>query len=496
MDRLAQSDVRFAERYRIATRTLPADLLTPVRAARCLRAAGHRVCLLESVDGPGALAHHTFCALDPEGGLRSDDNGVRLVEHGEERSVRGSTFEALRDLSGRLRLPVAPGNPPLFHGGLIGYLGHECVAELEPSVSVPEQDSIGAPRAAFDAYRTVLAFDHRAQTLRISTTCRGGASEFDAAIERLDAIEPQLMNMAPPAGATSFECDALDFEEPAEHFLDGVDRLQRAIAAGEIFQAVLSRRRSGSFSGDPFELYRALRVTNGAPHMVFFETDEVTLVGSSPERLVAVRDGRMHTVPIAGTRPIGADARETADHAAALLSSAKERSEHDMLVDMARNDLGRVARVGSVELVEHARCQRFRRVQHLVSRVEADVHSERDAIDVLASCFTAGTVSGAPKVRALQLIAKCEGERRGPFGGAFGYVDHSGGLDMAIAIRTFVACRGRLSLQAGAGIVHGSDPRAELAEVDAKMSGPLAALDLLRAARRDSFDQVGTEVMA
>ncbi len=488
MEILYRSDSRSAESERLCYRVLPADRLTPVQAAGNLRLAGHRVCLLESTAGPTSLASYSFCALDPELSLRTDDGGVHVTRPGQKpKTHRAGTLEVLRDLSKELKLPPAPRfgrdgamELPPFHGGLVGYLGFETASELEPSVPVPEADPLGAPRSRFEAYRTVVGFDHRAQTMTLSTICRGGSKEFAAASERLDALEHDLYENL--GGLPSrFECEGLEPSAGPEVFLNQVERLQAAIRAGEIFQAVPSRRRTGRYTGDLFALYRALRLTNSAPHMFFFETDDVALVGSSPERLVEVDGSRLRTVPIAGTRPRGTDSAEDRELEAELRASIKERSEHDMLVDLARNDLGRVARIGTVEVVEHARCLRFPRVQHLVSRVEAELRSDLDGLDALASCFPAGTVSGAPKVRALQLIAELERERRGPYAGAFGYLDPRGGLDMAICIRTFVAAGGQLSLQAGAGIVHASDPAAELAEVEAKLSGPLAAVELLTA---------------
>lgn len=490
MERLHQSRRRDVDRDRLVHRTLPADLLTPVAAAARLRDAGRRVCLLESAGGPTSLAHFTFCALDPELGVVADDTGVRVRRGDDERSSDRGVIDKLRELTAELRLPPAPQGLPPFHGGLVGYLGYEVATELEPTVPRIDNDPLGAPRARFEAYRTVVAFDHRAQRLVLSTACRDGEREYAAANARLDELEAQLFGSAAVESPrrSGFRVAGMEPTTGADSFMEGVERLRHAIGAGEIFQAVPSRRLVGDYAGDPFELYRALRIANSAPHMFFFETDEVTLVGSSPERLVEVDAGRVRTVPIAGTRPRGVDARHDRELEAELLASPKERSEHDMLVDLARNDLGRIARIGSVEVVEHARCLRFRRVQHLVSRVEADLRADRDALDALAACFPAGTVSGAPKVRAMQLLAEIETERRGPYAGAFGYLDHRGGLDAAICIRTFVATGGRLALQAGAGVVHDSDPAAELAEVDAKLAGPLGALELLDTTAGDAAD--------
>ncbi|MFT5151776.1 MAG: anthranilate synthase component 1, partial [Planctomycetota bacterium] len=363
---------------------------------------------------------------------------------------------------------------------LVGYFGYECAGELEARIPVPEEDALGVPSLAFEAFASVCAFDHRAQTIVLSTHCRAGESGYPEAMKRLEA-HADVLNNAPQGEGLSGKLDVgeLRATRSADDFCGMVERLKHEIRRGEIFQAVPSRKLVGPYSGDLFALYRALRVANGAPHMFFFETDDVSIIGSSPERLIEVRGRRVSSVPIAGTRPRGTDPERDRELEAELLASRKERSEHDMLVDLARNDLGRVARIGTVRVAQHARVMRFRRVQHLVSRVEAELRSDRDALDALASCFPAGTVSGAPKIRAMQLIAELEGECRGPYAGAFGYLDHAGDLDTAICIRTFVASRTQLSLQAGAGIVHASDPIAELEEVEAKLAGPLGALELV-----------------
>jgi anthranilate synthase component 1 len=269
-----------------------------------------------------------------------------------------------------------------------------------------------------------------------------------------------------------------------EDYEDGVRVLQRAIREGEIFQAILSQRWEQPFTGDPFTLYRALRLTNPAPHMFFFPGEEVTLVGSSPERLVSVRSGRVQYVPMAGTRPRHDDEEEDDRLGRELLGDVKERAEHDMLVDLARNDLGRVARIGSVTVKDHAVLERFARVQHLVSRVECDLAPDRDAIDALAACFPAGTVSGAPKVRAMELIAELEPETRGPYAGAFGHIGGAGTMDMALVIRTLAVRGEMIHTQSGAGIVHDSVPEREFEETGHKAS---ALFEAARLAGSDAF---------
>jgi anthranilate synthase component 1 len=263
-----------------------------------------------------------------------------------------------------------------------------------------------------------------------------------------------------------------------EQYESGVKKLQEAIRAGEIFQAVLSQRFDQRFEGDAFTLYRVLRLANPAPHMFFYEFDGLTLVGSSPERLVSVQDGVVQCRPIAGTRPRDEDPDEDARLGAELCGDQKERAEHDMLVDLGRNDLGRVARIGTVSVKEHAALEKFARVQHLVSRVECQLSGGQDALDALAASFPAGTVSGAPKVRAMSLLAELENEARGAYSGCFGYLDHRGNLDMAINIRTVAVTGKTLSVQAGAGVVFDSVPASEYEETLHKSQALFEAVQL------------------
>jgi anthranilate synthase component 1 len=465
------------ERHRLAVAVLAADELTPVQAAARLRAAGRRVALLESAGGPLAQARHSFVCFDFDATLTSDGRRTRIQSEGHEALRAEPLAEVIRDFARRRRLPPPPPGLPPFLAGLVGYLAFEFAAHLEPSYVPPEIDSLAAPLAVIEAPRSVLAFDHLTQRCFLAVRCERGAAGFAAANECIDSTLHALAAGATAPLSGAFACSRLAPTRPAGDFLAAVDRARHAIVAGDVFQVVLARAFAARFEGDPFALYRALRIANGAPHMFFFESQDVTLVGSSPERLVDVRSRRVTSVPIAGTRRRGRDDAENLALQAELFASVKERSEHDMLVDLARNDLGRIARIGSVAVAEHARLVELPRVMHLVSRVEADLAAGRDFLDVIAATFPAGTVSGAPKVRALQLIGELEGERRGPYGGAFGWIDPAGDLDLALVIRSFVAQDSRLVLQAGAGVVHASLPEHELAEIEGKLAGPRDALE-------------------
>ncbi|KAA3613459.1 MAG: anthranilate synthase component I family protein [Planctomycetota bacterium] len=461
---LGRSTPEDAARFHLAWTSWPADLHSPVRLYLALRASGRRPCLLESAEGPERLARYSFLGVDPEASFRAGRDGAWWQREGERKSLPGNSHQALRTMTQTLSSPEPPPGLPPFCGGWVGWFSYEWASTLEPTVPRAEQDPWQIPEAAFEFFPMVVAFDHASQKILLLRACPKGEADFDASMDALEALAADLAT--PPEASGAFRL--LD-EDPQpclskERFEEGVLKLQQAIREGEIFQAVLSQRFEQRFQGDPFTLYRVLRLTNPSPHMFFFEADGVQLIGSSPERLVAVRQGRVQNRPIAGTRPRHADSDEDDRLAAELRGDIKERAEHDMLVDLARNDLGRVARIGTVQVKEHAALEKFARVQHLVSRVECELAGGRDALHALAASFPAGTVSGAPKIRAMQLLADLEPETRGPYAGAFGYLDGAGNLDMAIMIRTLVVREDRLSVQAGAGVVHDSRPENEYME--------------------------------
>ncbi len=470
-----------AEDHRLVWAELPADLHTPVRAFLALRGSGHRPCLLESAEGPERLARYSFLGLDPEFLLRCSAGRGTLEGPDGREELRGAPEEILRQVAARRPIPAPPPGLPPFCGGWIGSFAYEWACSLEPRLArfgASPEDEEARPEAEFRFFPKLLAFDHAAQRIVLIRSCPEGSAGHPAALSELAALAADLRREPPAPG--SFE---LLGEGPRPcmeraRYEAGVASLQAAIRAGEIFQAVLAQRFEQAFRGDPFQLYRVLRLANPAPHMFYFEGQGETLVGSSPERLVAVRGGRVENRPIAGTRARSADPEEDLRLGMELLADPKERAEHDMLVDLARNDLGRVARTGSVVVREYARLESFARVQHLVSRVECELAAGRDALDALAACFPAGTVSGAPKLRAMELLHELEGEPRGAYAGAFGYLDAAGQLDMALMIRTFVVASERLTVQAGAGVVHDSRPEREYRETLEKAGALFEALRL------------------
>ena len=456
-------------------RELPGDLTTPVSAFRSLAAQSRRAFLLESVAGGERVARYSFLGRDPVSTLEADDAGV--VEDGPAGRARVDRplLAAVRERVGESRADIP--SLPRFTGGCVGHLSYDAVRLFEriPARHPPS----GAPLASFSFYRAVVAFDHARQRVVLvanaEPACR---TAFADAQDTLDAFERDLSRPAsrplPPAPAA----DRDPGDGDAAGFLEGVARAKRHIERGDVFQVVLSRRRTFESGADPFDVYRALRMVNPSPYMYFLKDGDAAVAGASPEMLVRVEGGRVETRPLAGTRPRSADGDEDRRLEEELRADAKERAEHLMLVDLGRNDLGRVCRFGSVTVPELMAVERYSHVMHLVSAVTGTLAPGRDALDALVAAFPAGTLSGAPKIRAMELIDELEPARRGLYGGALGYLDLRGNLDFCIAIRTIVMEGGRATVQAGAGIVADSDPAAELAETEAKAGAMRAALRL------------------
>ena len=459
------------------------DITSPVRAYLSLKAAGHEACLLESADGPDALARYSFIGVNPHGTLRLFDGGAELQFGSGEVQSFDDSVQAIREAVKACGTHGTTEDLPPFAGGWIGYLNYEFVRVLEPRVPHHSGGEGGNSHGILHYFGDIVAFDHARQRIFVITDGRDLSGE---AIEdaRKRGVQLAFDVYGAPAIPEALVLDSADASSAfsADDYKAAVGTFKQNIGQGEIFQGVPSRRFSKKVEGDAFSLYRALRLHNPSPHMFYFESPECTLVGSSPERLVSVNGKRVETRPIAGTRKRGKDPREDQHLGQELMRDTKERAEHDMLVDLARNDLGRVARVGTVQLMRYATLEKFSRVQHLVSVVEADLRSDCDAIDALCSCFPAGTVTGAPKIRAMELIAEAEPEERGPYAGAFGYFDRRGNMDMAITIRTMVVKDGEVQVQAGAGVVYDSSEAGEEAEVRHKASALLEAVDLASSA--------------
>jgi anthranilate synthase component I len=469
---------------------LLADLETPVAAFAKLVGDGHGF-LLESVEHGERWSRFSFVGWDPVLTLTLRDGtvsvGGRAAANVEVPPDVG-ILTAIETLLAAHRAPELDGLPPLS-GGLIGYLGYDVVREVERLPDVPPDD-LGAPDAELSMIGSLAAFDHWMQrvTLIESVPVHDGAdldTAYDAALARLEAAVAALgrplpyVPAAPPAEGE--ELPAITSSMPSGAYQQAVKAAKDYIVAGDIFQVVLAQRFELDLDADPFDVYRVLRQINPSPYMYFVRGPEVTVVGSSPEPMVKVADGTVISRPIAGTRKRGTTDEHDRRLAAELVEHPKERAEHVMLVDLARNDVGRVARFGTVHVDELMTLERYSHVMHLTSQVSGTLVDGLGPIDVLRATLPAGTVSGAPKVRAMEIIDELEPVKRGPYAGVVGYVDWRGNLDTAIAIRTmFIGADGRATVQAGAGIVADSDPDDEDLECRNKAAALLAAVPAAR----------------
>lgn len=473
----------------MAVRELPADFETPISVY--LKLAGQRPSfLLESITGGEQVARYSFIGVDPQQayvvrGRRLERHTLAGEQAGEVQNIPlppGLTaLDGLRaELNRCASVPLqeTPVALPRFTGGLVGYLGFDLARELEPRVALAEHPDL--PEAVFLQADTLVAFDHAFGRLVLVANAHlaPGVSleEAQAAAEaRLDDLACRLARSLPQAEAgepvlPATTAPVLQANLTREQFTAAVRQAKEYIAAGDIFQVVLSQRLSRETHAAPFAIYRALRRLNPSPYMFYFDFDGLAgdlplhLIGASPEMHVRLEGRRAAVRPIAGTRRRGRTLAEDAALAEELLADPKERAEHIMLLDLGRNDLGRVCAYGSVQVREQMVVERYSHVMHIVSHVEGDLRPERDAFDLMRATFPAGTVSGAPKVRAMQIIAELEGSARGPYAGAAGYFGYDGAMDTCITIRTLVMRGQTVSVQAGAGIVADSDPEREYEE--------------------------------
>ncbi|MGB8647335.1 MAG: anthranilate synthase component I [Anaerolineae bacterium] len=450
-------------------REINMDLETPVSVYLKLHGAGGS-CLLESIEGGERMARYSFLALNPTKILTLRGDTLTIRGRGQSETVAlngGDPLDALRHFMAAYQAVPAPGLPRFF-GGAVGYLSYDLVRRLE---RLPEtaRDELELPEAILMLADTVVAFDHvKHRALIIANAHVEGSARaaYEDAVARIEGVVAQLERPLPPRRATpGHNGHALASNVTPEQYGEMVERAREYIAAGDIFQVVLSQRFSRETAADPFSIYRALRRLNPSPYMFLLDFDDLQFIGSSPEVLVRLEGEVAQLNPIAGTRPRGADEAADARLVEELRADPKECAEHVMLVDLGRNDLGRVCEYGSVQVPEFMIVEKYSHVMHLVSRVVGRLRRGLDAFDLLRATFPAGTVSGAPKVRAMEIIEELEGTRRGPYAGAVGYfgfpVEGKSNMDFCITIRTIVQRGPRAMIQAGAGIVADSDPARE-----------------------------------
>jgi len=463
-------------------RTL-ADVITPVSLFLKVRCDAHYPFLLESVEGGEKLARYSFIGSNPYQLLRMEQGTPVLQDFTTGASIRRTNepfYEVLRELTGKHTEPKLPALPRLT-GGAVGYSSYDTIRYSEELPNIPPDD-LKLPEAIWAFYDEIFAIDHvKHQVVLIKTVfidpdedLEQQFSRAESALDRMQAVISQEGPVLP------FDLDdsPLLSNTPKERFFEMVDTAKKHIYEGDIFQVVLSQRFRKGYSGDRFMLYRALRMVNPSPYLFYLDFGPFALIGSSPEVLVRVQDRRAEVLPIAGTRPRGRTPDEDLAYEQDLKNDPKEVAEHIMLVDLGRNDLSRVCRAGTVRLIRNQAIERYSHVMHIVSDVAGELRHDASSVDALIHCFPAGTVSGAPKVRAMEIIDSLEVSKRGPYAGAVGYFDFSGNMDTCIAIRTMVATQDAVYIQAGAGIVADSVAENEYNETVNKAKALVEALSV------------------
>ncbi len=463
-----QEYTKLADEYDVVPvyKEILADTETPVSVLQRF-ADKENVFLLESMEGGETWGRYSFIGIDPELLLESDHSKGANKE-----------LEALRDTYKNLRVPKIDGLPRFF-GGAVGFIGYEAIGEFE-KMPEPKKNEAIVSRSRFLKADRLIVFDNIRHTVKIVVCTKPKLSHdsYQQAINEIEKIAKVMDQPAPSASANSYP--PVEFKSNMSHdeYTDIVKKAKKYIYDGDIIQVVLSQQFSTQTDIPPVQLYSALLLLNHSPYTFFLKIGEQTLVGSSPEVMVRLTGSRLELRPIAGTRPRGATKLEDEKLKDELLADEKEKAEHVMLVDLGRNDLGRVSESGSVEVKEYMVIERYSHVMHMVSHVEGILRKEFDAYDVIKATFPAGTLTGAPKIRAMEIINELEPDPRGAYGGAVGYISYSGNMDLAITIRTLDICDGKVSVQAGAGIVYDSDPEKEFQETCHKAQGMKKAVEM------------------
>lgn len=507
-----QHVTRLASQYNLIpiVRYMMADTETPIRLFQHFAKENHAF-LLESVEGGAKWARHSFIGTDPFMMLYGKNGEMVLERSGEKHVLNDKPIELLKAHLRSFRSPSLPELPP-FTGGAIGFFGYDLLQYYE-KLPAHKIDDMNMNDMQFMFCDQVIVFDHFKQQLQIvgnvhisdGATDAEIAKSYEAAVAKIEATIERLQQPVtiPVTSGGSIQADyelgEIKSNVTKEQFISNIEQAKQYIRAGDVFQVVLSQRFNIDTNIDPLHVYRVLRSTNPSPYMYYLKMGEEVIVGTSPEALVKVNGDRVETRPIAGTRPRGQTAEEDKALELELLADEKERAEHLMLVDLGRNDIGRVSEFGTVKCDSFMEIERYSHVMHIVSNVSGKLHKDKDFFDAFVSCMPAGTVSGAPKLRAMEIIAELENEARGAYAGAIGYLGFGGSMDTCITIRTIIFKHGKAYVQAGAGIVWDSVPESEYVETVNKAKGMLKAIRTAEAifgqpkSSPDSFNAINTD---
>lgn len=451
-----------------------ADIITPITLLRKLSQISQRYFLLESVEGGEKWGRYSFLGLNPIVHVTCKDHLI-TIDNGERKEIRSEKpFEVLRDLLEQYKAPRIPEMPP-FTGGLVGYFSYAMIGYAEPVLRLQSSEFNDFDLMLFDK---VIAYDHLKQKISIVVNMKTDKilENYGKAVSDLEALARFITDAAPFQRQYCSDKPTFTCNVTKEEYCSMVEKTKEYIVNGDIFQAVISRRFETEYKANLLNAYRYLRTTNPSPYMVFMQNGDVQLISTSPETLVRLKDCKLSTFPIAGSRPRGKDKDEDDALEKDLLSDEKELSEHNMLVDLGRNDLGKISEYSSVKVTDYKRIQRYSRIMHITSEVESRIRKDKDALDAIEAILPAGTLSGAPKIRACEIIEELEKAPRGIYGGAIGYIDFTGNMDTCIAIRMAVKKNDRVYVQAGGGIVADSIPEKEYEESENKAKAVIEAI--------------------
>ncbi len=454
-----------------------ADVVTPISLLRKIAKSKKLFYLLESIEGGEKWGRYSFLGCDPLMRVTCREKEVVIQKGGEKQVVEtDDSLNVIREILKKYKAPKVEGMPP-FAGGFVGYFAYAMIAHAEPKLKIKRGDFADYDLMLFDK---VIAYDHLKQKIAIVVNVSTDG-DIEKNYERANADIKEIISFIrdnspipeePVYDKVNFTCNVT-----AEEYTDIVEKTREYIFDGDIFQAVLSRRFSSDYEGSLINPYRVLRTTNPSPYMVYMNMDDVEIMSTSPETLVRLQDGRLVTFPVAGSRPRGKNEEEDEALVKDLMADAKELSEHNMLVDLGRNDLGRISKFGSVEVTKYQMIHKYSKIMHICSQVEGDIREDKDALDAIKAVLPAGTLSGAPKIRACEIIDELENEPRGIYGGALGYIDFSGNLDTCIAIRMAVKKDNKVYVQAGGGLVADSKPEMEYQESANKAKAVMLAIE-------------------